>query len=392
MTVPFFRAKPFRAILTALSLAGSLTAWPPPARANVPCKPDFPFQQNWRGGDGIFSVPLLSGKTVWLFGDSFVVDIENKEAGPKRTQATMVANSLGISSCGPEGFKLDYFFRQTTQQVGNRIEQQPAAFFLPPPLASHKRKYWPVHGIEERAKLYLLLEEVETTAGPENGFNFAIKGVTVAEIANYSDYPLKWQINYRPLSQSSTTIPGIALVKSGAFLYLLAVREDAIKKHPLLLNRVALSDLGQSPWPLHYFSQDQRWKPGLDGPDAQILVPEGATEASLHFDPHSQKWVMVHTHSAFFSREVVIRTAPMLTGPWTGQVKHIPFYTEMMPETPGYDKDTFCYAAKAHPAFSRGNELGVSYACNSLNFETLLRRNDLYRPVFKELTLPETNH
>lgn len=373
----------------ALVLTATWAGFNRPALANVPCKPNFPFQQNWRGGDGIFSVPLLSGKTVWLFGDSFVLDFENKEAGPNRTKATMVANSLAISSCGPEGFELDYFFRQTTEQVGKRIEHQPAAFFLPAPLAAHKRKYWPIHGIEERGKLYLLLEEVETTAGPENGFNFAIKGVTVAEIVNYSDHPLKWQINYRPLSQSSTTIPGIALVKSGDFLYLLAVREDASKKHPLLLNRVALADLNQTPWPLSYLSQDQRWKPGLDGPDAQILVPEGATEASLHFDSHHQKWVMVHTHPAFFSREVIIRTAPQLTGPWTTQVKTIPFYTEMMPESPGYDKDSFCYAAKAHPTFSRGNVLGVSYACNSLNFETLLRRNDLYRPVFKELSLPE---
>ncbi len=381
---------------SALLLAASLVALNLPALAEVPCMPFFPLKQNWRGGDGIFSVPLLSGKTVWLFGDSFVLDFENKEAGPNRTKATMVANSLGISECGPEGFEVDYFFRQSAAQIGRRVEHLPAAFFLPPPQASHKHKYWPIHGFEQGGKLYFLLEEVETTSGPENGFNFAIKGVTVAEIANYSDHPLRWQISYRPLSQSATTIPGIAVVKSGDSLYLLSFREDQSKKHPLILNRVALRDLGQSPWPLHYFSQDQRWKPGLDGPDAQVLVPEGATEASLHFDKNSQRWVMVHTHPVFFSREVVIRTAPQLTGPWTAQVKQIPLYSEMKPESPDYDKNTFCYAAKAHPAFSeagkRGKELWLGYACNSLNFETLLRRNDLYRPVFKRLAMPETDH
>lgn len=372
--------------MKALALGGLLMV-SLPAQAQVPCEPYFPLKQDWRGGDGIFSVPLLSGKTLWLFGDSFVLNPYPKEAGPDRSKASLVANSLGVSVCGPEGFEVDYFFRQTEQILQGQRVNAPAAFFVHPGMPQNQ-KYWPIHGFEHGGKLYLLLEVIETTPGPENGFNFAITGVTVAEIVNYSDHPLRWQIRYRPLSQSRNTLPGIAVVKAEGYLYLLSVREDASKKHPLLLHRVALADLGQDPWPLNYLGEDQQWKPGLDGPDAQILVPEAATEASLHWDAHSQMWIMVHTHPTFFSREVVIRKSPSLTGPWNTAVRQLPLYNEMEPADPAYDPNTFCYAAKAHPAFSQSGELWLSYACNSLDFNTLLRRNDLYRPVMKRLQRP----
>lgn len=346
------------------------------------CQPDFPFKAGWLGGDGIFSVPLSSGKTLWLFGDSFVA-VQGPTA--TRQQASLVANSIALSHCGQKGFDLDYFWRQQGPHE--------AAFFTPPPPAEYK--FWPIHGVEHGGKLYLALEQVKLTPGPENGFNFEIAGVTLAEIANPTAAPPQWQIRYRSLSQSKTTVPGIAMVKEGDFLYLLSVREDAGKKHPFLLHRLALADLDKDSWPLQYLSTDAqeslRWKPGLDGSDAQILATEGAMEASLHFDSQRQSWILVHTHPAFFSREIVIRQSKSLMGPWEQTVQRLPLYSEMLPQDPRYHKDTFCYAAKAHPAFSVGGELWVSYACNSLKFETLLGRSDLYRPVFKRISLPPLN-
>jgi hypothetical protein len=53
-----------------------------------------------------------------------------------------------------------------------------------------------------------------------------------------------------------------------------------------------------------------------------------------------------------FSNKIVARTAPHLAGPWSegNVIYRIP---EMQKGNAGYDKDTFCYAAKEHPEFRR---------------------------------------
>ena len=97
---------------------------------------------------------------------------------------------------------------------------------------------------------------------------------------------------------------------------------------------------------------------------------------------------MVHTDPAFWSKSVVIRRAKALTGPWNQAVTTLPLYSEMNPGDPLYDKDTFCYAAKAHPEFGDGSSLLVTYACNSLDFGKLIQQSGLYDPVARLLPLP----
>ncbi|PKL77446.1 MAG: hypothetical protein CVV27_05450 [Candidatus Melainabacteria bacterium HGW-Melainabacteria-1] len=332
------------------------------------CQPQFPFLQNWLGGDGIYSVALPDGRSLWLFGDTFM------GPGPDRAGALMVANTIGISRCGPQGFKIDY-------HAGRSAKGEAAAFFAQGP-----HKLWPIHGFEYQGKLYIGLEQVAVTAGPENGFNFEIVGVYLAEISDYQLAPAQWQIRYLELSDSRSVIPGLAMVKQGDYVYLLSVREDANKRHPLLLHRLSLKQLESPIGQLEYLDQHRSWRRGLEGEDALILVPQAATEVSLHFDPNRQTWIMVHTQPEFMGKNVIIRQAPALEGPWDQQITSLPLYTEMMSESTGYDKNTFCYAAKAHPQFSP--PIMLTYACNSLDFATLFRRLELYRPVVQTLPLP----
>lgn len=347
-----------------------------------PCLPDFSYQQGWLGADAAYSVPLDEKRSLWLFGDTFI------GPGPDRRGTTMIANSLAISTCGPQGFALSYFWNTDTQQ-------QPTAFFAPasPPAQQgvHPPKYWPLHGFLADGKLYLALEEIASEpTTPDNPFGFAIVGVTLAEIANPHADPNQWKVRYLPLLQSRRLVPGAAMVLQGKWVYLFSFLETPDKQHPLLLNRLLLSSLQSAhPQPeqaIEYLAQDGRWKPGFEGPDSKILVKQAATELSVHYDKQSQKWLMLHTSPQFFSPEVVLLQADSLTGPWQ-QAKSQPFYQEMLPESPIYDKETFCYAAKAHPQFSTADHgLVVTYACNSLSFDKLLGNMQIYWPVIKELS------
>lgn len=336
------------------------------------CVPQFPYQNGWLGGDGAYSVPLSNDKSVWLFGDTFM------GPNPTRAGSSMVANSIGLSQCTPAGFQIQYF-------AGTPQQNQPQPFFK-----ATQDKYWPIHGFVHNHKLYVALEQVSTNiAEPDNTFGFAIVGVTLAEIANYQAPPSQWQIRYRELSRTKAAIPGIAMIKKDGYLYMLTVKEN--KEHPVLLNRLAWDKLNNPMAELEYLSQNKSWKKGLLGPDSAVLVKQAATEISLHYDTVRHQWIMVHTHPAFFSKDVVIRQARSIEGPWEQSVTTLPLYQEMMPQNPHYDSETFCYAAKAHPQFNPGNPdtLVVAYACNSLNFNKLLQQMAWYYPVVKLVPLPQ---
>lgn len=353
-----------RPVITAFQAAHSATL------KTAPCLPKFPYQNGWLGGDGAYSVPLSANQTLWLFGDTFVGSTTTKP--PTRMGSTMVANSIGISRCGPHGFEVNYFF-------GVPENQKATPFFK-----TAQDKYWPIHGFMHQNKLYVALEQVATISDADNVFNFAVVGVTLTEIANPTDPPQQWRMRYLPLSRSKAAIPGIAMVKKDRYVYMLTVQEN--KAHPVMLNRLSLDQLANPLVELEYLSRTQGWKKGLMGDDSAILVPQAATEISLHFEPQRQQWIMVHTNPTFWSKEVVIRQAPALEGPWQQKVSLQSLYQEMQPTDPLYDKEIFCYAAKAHPQFSAApHSLVVTYACNSLNFGKLLQQMGWYYPVVRVL-------
>ena len=53
----------------------------------------------------------------------------------------------------------------------------------------------------------------------------------------------------------------------------------------------------------------------------------------------------------------------------------------MTPSHEGYDRDTFCYAAKEHVEFSQDSgDFLITYVCNSRDFAKLVTDPSLYRP------------
>jgi len=49
----------------------------------------------------------------------------------------------------------------------------------------------------------------------------------------------------------------------------------------------------------------------------------------------------------------------------------------MKRDTPGYDKDTFCYAVKEHIEFTEG-KIAFTYACNSMVVAKTVANMNIY--------------
>jgi Domain of unknown function (DUF4185) len=175
-------------------------------------------------------------------------------------------------------------------------------------------------------------------------------------------------------------------VVEGDYAYIFALHEKGSR--PMLLTRIPLKGLGAPVKHLEYLAKDGGWKAGLAPADALHVMESGNTEMTVRYHPALKKWIAVMNAPVFFSDEIVFRTAPQLAGPWDkGEtIYHIP---EMQKDYAGYDKDTFCYAAKEHPEFRLPDSILFTYACNSLKPKKLLTNLGIYFPKVVRVPLPK---
>lgn len=362
--------------LTGLVCAGAvaLLGLDSPAQ----CEPSFPYRDGWLGGDAAYSIPLPDGRSLWLFGDSGVAN-DPSETLRKRGE-TLVRNSIGLSTCDSQGvWSIRYYW-------GNQYKPGPKAFF---DSRSEKYWYWPGDGFTYNGSVYVALMKLRGKPEQE-AFPFEYIGAHLARITNLSAPPAEWEITYVDLFDGLKVLPGVTIVREGDYAYLFTLFErDVHPPSPLILTRVRLDKLSQPVTHLEYWAKDKTWKAGLDPADAFPVMEQGQSEMTVRYHADLGKWVAVSLEPKFLSNRIMVRSASTLTGPWSGwqTVYEIP---EMLPTTPGYDKDTWCYAVKEHIQFARDNRLLVTYACNSFQFEKMLSNMNIYRPQPVWIQLPKS--
>ena len=110
--------------------------------------PSFPYAAGWLGGDAAYSIPISAGKSVWLFGDTFVGAPDQQT----RKGASLVHNSIAISECLPSGeWKIEYSW--------GREEDGAHRAFLD--TGQNEIYWWLFDGFLYEDRLYLGLLEVE---------------------------------------------------------------------------------------------------------------------------------------------------------------------------------------------------------------------------------------
>ena len=343
------------------------------ANLNSGCLPAFPYEQGWMGGDAGYSIPLAPGKSLWLFGDSFVGGPSQKD----RNGTRFVRNSIAISICDQaNGWRIKYYWK-------TKGHSTPTAFF---DTKEKKHWYWPLDGFLYQGRLYVAVSKLKNKPN-EQVFSFETVGVYLAVVTNPSTPPDQWQIEYLKLSEGAAYYPGSTIVLDDDFAYLFTVVENAAPKHQhMILTRLSLTALDKRKVSLEYFSRAKSWKPGLNGQDAAVVIETGHSEMSVRYHPQAKQWVAV-SGGDFLSNKIMIRTAPGLTGPWSEQRPTYEF-PEMSQNNPQRDADTFCYAVKEHIEFAQADKLLITYACNSFKFEKQVANTNIYRPqaVFVNLT------
>ncbi len=364
---------------------------PPPSTGGASY---FPYQQGWLGADGAYSVPLGGGKSLWIFGDTFIGAL----SATSRTQATgFVRNSIAISTCSGQSCTFQYYWSGMNTSTPGPVFSAPNSDW-----------FWPMDGFIYNGTLYLALMQMHAT-GSGGAFGFAYSGAQMASISNYTASPSQWSITYQNLNTGGSAVPGASIVVGqgangnpdpanplGAnYAYFFTVVPSSSSSMPYMaLVRLPLNQLsrasrpGNTSW--EYLKSDSTWGTWLDTDtilpsDNAAVIHPGATEMTVRYHKSTNQWIAVYPIGLDNKAHYSISSS--MTSSW-GPSENLYSYPEMQPTNSNYTPNVFCYAAKEHVEFETSRQIFFTYACNSTQASDVTDNMNLYHPVVVAQPLP----
>ena len=300
----------------------------------------FRSDPNWLGSDDAYSIPLDGERTLWLFGDTF--------SGSLRSEANFIRNSIGVQTGEDPSSATIRFY-------GSLLETE--QFWL-----------WPLHGALIDGSLLLFFMKVRPARWPSRGpiqdwrdlgnlGFFDVYDWEAIRIDNPHEDPKAWQrVNVTERPDTAGIIPGAAVsVSDDLYVYGWKDRQGYVARW---------SDTPE------WFS-DGSWT--IDASKATVVLPEVATEFTVHFDVRLGQWCQIQLNES-----IEMRTAESPEGPWSQPAT---VFTPEEANRPG----VMVYAAKAHPQLT-GADLILTYASIGPNADETLLDDTVYYPRFVRVT------
>lgn len=301
----------------------------------------FTRKQGWTGGDATYSVDLKNGKTLWMFGDSFIDQVSEDRSRPS---FRLINNALVLQ----EGSNMQTFHGGSSFQ--------PTAFAKPPEANDW---YWPGDATVANGKLYLFMHGFGNVGG--GAWDFFRTSI---DLLTLNIETLEIENNQR-LFQDPSISWGAAILEDDAYTYVYGVKSVDFTKDLYVARTNA--DLS-TPW--QYF----------DG----IAWSNNAQNASIIFTGISEQFSVFKEENLYY-----LLSQDNLFG------ADIHLYTSAVPEgifedgrvvycTPETGGNIFTYNAFAHPHIYQDSLL-ISYNINSFDYTDLLKSADNYRPYFVKI-------
>ncbi|MCB0493607.1 MAG: DUF5005 domain-containing protein [Cyclobacteriaceae bacterium] len=312
----------------------------------------LPRGDGFTGGDGVYSVLLPDGRTVWIFGDSFIGNVTSDNRRIKTTPA-YIRNSFVVIEEG----------QLITFQQGKPSEFK--SMMIPPEVAEgnlgydeHRLWYWPGDGFVENGNLNVFVSKFsQENLDDMWGFNF--EGT---ELLTFSlpDFELLRVDRFNNLDSIHF---GHAVLKTDAYTYVYGLKNQ--KPYAARTTKVTDRDLWE-------FYNGNDWVDTAE--EAKPMLNFSGSEQFSVFE-WKGSFVMI-MQEGDLSNKIYSFTAETPYGPWSNQ--------QLLYETPKLENCETCwsYNALAHPQFEEDDMLLISYNTNSMEMEDHYKNALIYRPRF----------
>jgi hypothetical protein len=303
----------------------------------------------WIAGDATYSIALPDGRTLWLFGDTFLGEVNPDSS--IRSGARIIRNSAVIQ------------LGDSLRTLHGGTPSEPSDFI--PSRYPDSIWYWPEHGLVEDDTLRIFVGAFRETDNGTAGFNFAHAGNDIALLT----YPGLEFISVTPVlaHAANDVLYGDRILVDTNYTYIYGRRSDPDPGIPYPhVARALNGTVGEQHWE---FYDGSGWSAD---PDASVRINSFQVSQQYSVSTYRGKYILL-TQDIWLSPKIYSFTAPSPTGPWSS--KRI-LYT-----TPETTDEIFTYNAWVHPQFDRNGQMLVSYNVNG-DFWSVFDNVEIYRPRF----------
>jgi len=331
------------------------------------------------GADGIFSIPLPDGSSVFLTGDCFLGEVKDNS---RDTGTTMLNNSMILVN--PERTEAKAFYKGTYDN--------PASLIVPEQEGEGVRWYWPGHGFVDDGILYVFalhmyndpslvntsekdpdeMDKVDEMS--ENQWSFAVAGI---DLLRFSLPDLKI-LGSDPVEYTYDTDIhfGNCVFADGNHIYFYGTRNDTDGSNVY----VARVKRGNLPYHTNWeFHNGNEWV--SDHHRASPIKLDISVSEQFSIFRIRDKYVLL-THGKM-TDEIYTYTSDH---PEKGFGNKTFIYRSPEPEADPTE-NLFAYNALAHPQYIDSNMLLVSYCVNSFRVWDVFENADNYRARFIRVPL-----
>jgi hypothetical protein len=318
---------------------------------------------NVTGLDGATSMVLPSGDSLWLFGDTVEGPFETIR-GLDLTKLCSNTAAIVPPQDTSQGIKRYRFLAQADGKGPRQIlpfaaDEDPAV-----------HRVWAVHGTCVGQKLYLFYHRITQLKGVDVFVNFQLDGMGIAraDVADLEFTRLTAPDGTREFWKGNEPGFGVFVERLDGFVYLwgsLMTGMYLARTRPETIEDLSAYEYLVAAPSFDAPNTTPRWSKQFD-PAAKLFdaVPN---EMSAAYNPYLKQHVAFHSHLR--ENKIVMRTAPLITGPWSA--------AEIVYRPERIKDDDFFYAAKEHPELARdgGRRLYVTFVNSTTYVPQLIELN-----------------
>lgn len=314
--------------------------------------------EGFTGADGTYSVLLPDGRTVWIFGDTFVGAVNDDNTRTK-TDPIYIRNSFMVQ----DGNNFEFLYNDTGKV--NRSVMIPSQVVESNfKTSEYDEWYWPGDGYVHDNQLKVFASQFYQVDTGMWGFewdgtaliSFSLPDFKQVEV-EYFDYGFKNGVHY-----------GHAVLENKEYIYIYGLCEG--KPH---VARAMINHIGGE-WEF-FNGKDWSLKPEDTKPMAEVRGSEQFSVLKI-----KDKFYYI-TQDGGLSPDIYVYSSNKPYWGWTSE--------KLLYTTPldTLNEDIFTYNAIAHPQFIDKRGILISYNTNSFKLSDHYKDAGIYRPRFIRVPL-----